>query len=320
MPDLTRSLPELSPDPRASRRSFLKIAGIGGAVLVASGCDSDTPDPIDPGDFSGLTGTVVSSTDNNQPLDNVTITVEGTSRSAVTDENGNFMIENLPAGTYTVVATGANFQVGTTENVTIGADGNATVNFTLDPGGDIVFDFSLGDITVLNFAYGLEQLEAAFYAAVVASPYDGMNADEQAIMQDLAAHEGIHRDFFEAAIIGAGGTFSDRTLLPGLTPNFEDIDFSDRDTVLATAQTFEDLGVGAYNGAGRFIEDTGYLLLAGKIVSVEARHASVISGLITANTIAADGVIDGDGLDRAISPADVLSAAQPFIVNRLSIA
>ena len=89
--------------------------------------------------------------------------------------------------------------------------------------------------------------------------------------------------------------------------------------MLATAQVFEDLGVSAYNGAGRFIQDDGYLVLAGKIVSVEARHASVISGLITPNTIAASGQIDMNGLDRASQPADVITAASAFIAETIVV-
>ena len=87
--------------------------------------------------------------------------------------------------------------------------------------------------------------------------------------------------------------------------------------MLGTAQVFEDLGVSAYNGAGRFIRNDTYLLLAGKIVSVEARHASVIAGLLESNAIASDGQIDGDGLDKATPPDMVLAAAAPFIEDEI---
>ncbi|WP_412061619.1 ferritin-like domain-containing protein [Rubrivirga sp. IMCC45206] len=182
--------------------------------------------------------------------------------------------------------------------------------------GDVVtLDFS-NDFGVLNYAYALEQLEAGFYATVIgASGFTStFSADEQAILRDLAAHEGIHRDFFEAAIRGANGM-----PIPDLTPDFDSIDFSSRSNVLAVAQTFEDLGVSAYNGAGKYIESEAYLLLAGKIVSVEARHASVIAGLITPNTIAASGVIDANGLDRALEPSAVLAAAAPFIRDTIRV-
>ena len=182
-------------------------------------------------------------------------------------------------------------------------------------GDAVVLDFS-NDFGVLNYAYALEQLEAGFYATVVgdAAFSNTFSSDEQSILRDLAAHEGIHRDFFAAAIADAGGT-----AIPTLTPNFGDIDFGDRDNVLAVAQTFEDLGVSAYNGAGKYIENATYLTLAGKIVSVEARHASVIAGLIMDNSIAASGQIDSNGLDLAREPDDVLRLAAPYIMDTIRV-
>lgn len=182
--------------------------------------------------------------------------------------------------------------------------------------GDVVTLNFANDFGVLNYAYALEQLEAGFYATVIgdAAFNSTFNADERAIFQDLAAHEAIHRDFFEAAIMGAGGN-----PIPDLTPDFSSIDFSDRSNVLAVAQTFEDLGVSAYNGAGKYIQSAAYLTLAGKIVSVEARHASVIAGLITPNSIAASGQIDANGLDKALEPSAVLAAAGAYIQDDIAL-
>ncbi|OZC03913.1 ferritin-like domain-containing protein [Rubricoccus marinus] len=189
-----------------------------------------------------------------------------------------------------------------------------SVDTTTD-GDSVVLDFS-NDFGVLNYAYALEQLEAGFYATVVgASGFSNtFSSEEQSILRDLAAHEAIHRDFFEAAIRGANGT-----PIPDLTPNFDDIDFSSRSSVLGTAQVFEDLGVSAYNGAGRFIQSDAYLTLAGKIVSVEARHASVIAGLITPNAIASSGQINAQGLDKATPPAQVIAAASAFIDDTIVV-
>ena len=39
-----------------------------------------------------------------------------------------------------------------------------------------------GDVGVLNYAYALEQLEAAFYVQVLATPYANMPADEKAAL------------------------------------------------------------------------------------------------------------------------------------------
>src|SRR5918993_5298205 len=43
-------------------------------------------------------------------------------------------------------------------------------------------DLGTGDIGILNYAYALEQLEAAFYTQVVATPYSGITAAEVSFM------------------------------------------------------------------------------------------------------------------------------------------
>ena len=116
-----------------------------------------------------------------------------------------------------------------------------------------------------------------------------------------------HREFFKTAL-GASA-------IGGLTPNFSSINFSDRMSVLSTAKAFEDLGVQAYNGAGQLIVDPGYLTLAGKIVSVEARHAALIRDLISNGTFADD--LDINALDKEKSPAQVLAIAGAYITNTI---
>jgi hypothetical protein len=97
------------------------------------------------------------------------------------------------------------------------------------------------------------------------------------------------------------------------------VDFSSRDSVLATAKTFEDLGVAAYNGAGQLLVSADLLLIAGKIVSVEARHAAAIRSIFDSDptSFAGSDVIDSNGLDRAFTPDMVLEAAAPFIKNKI---
>jgi hypothetical protein len=170
-----------------------------------------------------------------------------------------------------------------------------------------------GDTGVLNYAYTLEQLEAAFYIMVTDNPSFSsiFNADEQRILRDLRNHEVVHVDFFRAAL-GANA-------IPRLKFDFKSVDFSSRQSVLQTSKTFEDLGVAAYNGAGRLLKSADLLLIAGKIVSVEARHASAIREVLDSDptSFAGDDVTDSNGLDRAFAPAAVISAAQPFIVQKI---
>ena len=170
-----------------------------------------------------------------------------------------------------------------------------------------------GDPGVLNYAYALEQLEAAFYAQVVATPAADFQTGELAYFTEVAKHEAIHRDFFKAAI----NRDAPGKLLQNLTPNFSAIDFTKRSSVLSTAQTFEDLGVAAYNGAGKLIKTAAYLVIAGQIVSVEARHAAYIRERVSTNSFSASPQVDAQGLDKAMAPMDVIAAAQPFVMEKL---
>lgn len=170
---------------------------------------------------------------------------------------------------------------------------------------EVVIDFST-DFGVLNYAYALEQLEAAFYASVVANFYGDLSSVEGEYFRELADHEGIHRDFFAAAIPQLGGT-----AIPALEVDFSGVDFSSRSEVLGVARVLEDTGVAAYNGAGIYLSDPTLLTLAGKIVSVEARHAAAVRSLINpgSTSFAGDDVVDpATGLDRADAPGDILAA------------
>jgi hypothetical protein len=167
-----------------------------------------------------------------------------------------------------------------------------------------------GDTGILNYAYALEQLEAAFYAAVIQGGYfANASAEEKTIMGDLEKHERAHREFFKAALGDAA--------IPGLEVDFSSINFGDRMSVLNAAKTFEDLGVAAYNGAGQFLESVDLLLIAGKIVSVEARHAAAIRDLLNPGSadFAGDDLIDANGLERTLNFSQVLTAASTYVTT-----
>jgi len=166
-----------------------------------------------------------------------------------------------------------------------------------------------GDTGILNYAFALEQLEAAFYTAVLLAPYINMSPYEALYLADIRDHEVAHREFFRTVL----GT----NAIPNLTPNFSSVNFSDRTSVLTTAKTFEDTGVSAYNGAGSLITSAAYLTLAGKIVSVEARHAAFIREQLSYGSFADSTVVNAQGLDTDRTPAQVLTLVAPFIVETL---
>lgn len=179
------------------------------------------------------------------------------------------------------------------------------------PTTDMGVDLGGGDTGILNYAYALEQLEAAFYIEVVknAKFTTIFSASEQAMLREIKDHEVIHRDFFKAAL--------KTSAIPSLEVNFSTIDFSSRASVLGTAKVFEDLGVSAYNGAGQLLKDVNNLLVAGKIVSVEARHAAAIRDTLTPKNDMYEN-LDANGMDKHLSPAQVLAAAGPYIKTKIN--
>lgn len=189
-------------------------------------------------------------------------------------------------------------------------------------GNDGPFDLGGGDLGVLNYAYALEQLEADFYTKVLNGSYwSGANSMEKTLLQDIYNHEINHREFFRAAISAA---YSTDEMTPDLEFDFSSIDFNDRESVLTTAQLLEDTGVKAYNGAGKLITSGDYLVLAGKIVSVEARHAAAVRSILGEHMddfafFAGDDAVDpATGLDMAVDPSVVLAAAGGFIVTEFT--
>lgn len=182
-------------------------------------------------------------------------------------------------------------------------------------GPAVVIDFSRGDVAILQYAYALEQLEADFYTRVVAafSANNALTAAERTVLTDVKYHEVIHREAFKA-ILGTANGFT-------LNTTYGNLNFADRTSVLATARTFEDLGVAAYNGAAQYLTVGANLELAGKIVSVEARHAAAIRDLIAPKSSSqgdAGTSFAPKAFDDAFRPGKVVPLAQPYVVEVLT--
>ncbi|WAC39295.1 ferritin-like domain-containing protein [Pedobacter sp. SL55] len=180
----------------------------------------------------------------------------------------------------------------------------------------VTLDFK-DDVGVLNYAYALEQLEAAFYIQVAAAPPAAFTQAQKNYFQDVQFHEIAHREFFKKKLSTAA--------IGSLDVDFSSIDFTSATSVLAAAKTFEDLGVAAYNGAGVRLKDDANLVVAGQIVSVEARHAAWVRDQISNGSFAdlssltALGANVTGGLDAALTPDKVLGAASKYIKTRINV-
>lgn len=161
--------------------------------------------------------------------------------------------------------------------------------------------FDADDVGILNFALLLEELEAAFYAAVVDSDQIS-DVTELEYMRVLGAQEAAHVTFLRS-VLGDQALFETADL--SFNPSGLNAVLSDRDTILNTAVTLEDVGVHAYNGAGPSLTNPTYLLAAGSIVSVEARHAGGVRALLGRPTTQPDS-------DRLVSNDDLVASLNPF--------
>jgi hypothetical protein len=154
-----------------------------------------------------------------------------------------------------------------------------------------------GDIDILNFALTLEYLETNFYKVKGASV--GLSGPAKALAGEFGDEEAEHVAALSKAISAAGGK-------PVKAPMFS-FPVTDQGSFLKLAYTLENVGVGAYNGAGPSLMNKQYLAAAGSIVQVEARHAAAIA-MLTDSPITPNGAFD-----KPLTKAAVLKAASPLI-------
>ncbi len=176
-----------------------------------------------------------------------------------------------------------------------------------------------GDAGVVNYLYALKQITTAFYRQVTASSTSAFpDPKEMARLQEILAHETAHSRFLQEWMTQLG-----IAPIQALTANFSTVNFSDRINVLQVAQTLEDLSVAACNGAGKLLKSAKYLLMAGKMGSVDARHAAFVHDLQSNGSfadlvaLAGLGADDVNGLDGALSPAQVISQLGKYSRQRL---
>jgi hypothetical protein len=151
-------------------------------------------------------------------------------------------------------------------------------------GGRPPASFGKGDIGILNYALTLEYLEAAFYNGATAANMS-LSPQAAAFLKVVTKDENAHVAFLKKAL-GAKAA---------KTPKF---DFKGANTspemFMKTAQVLENTGVHAYSGQALNIKSAAYVKAAISILTIEARHASVI-GLLndpSGEAIAPDGPFD----------------------------
>lgn len=152
------------------------------------------------------------------------------------------------------------------------------------------------DVDILNFALTLEYLESTFYEE--AKSRAKASGELKSLVNLLAKDEKQHVEALEGTIKKLGGK-------PVAKPKF-DFPYNGTSGFLKLAQTFEDTGVSAYNGAAPMIKSKEVLTAAGSIVQVEARHAAAIRLQNEEEPAPA-------AFDTPLDEQKVLKAVEPFI-------
>lgn len=162
-------------------------------------------------------------------------------------------------------------------------------------------DFN-SDVEVLNYALTLEYLEATFYQQGNAKGL--LSGREKGYLATVQSDEEYHVTAITATIKQLGGT-------PVAKPSVDfGGAFASRKSFLTTANTFENVGVGAYLGAAGFIKNKDVLQAAAGIFGVECRHAAVTGVLLGLDPVG--GVYKG-AFETPLSKSTVLGKVTPFL-------
>ncbi|KAJ7265892.1 ferritin-like domain-containing protein [Mycena haematopus] len=168
---------------------------------------------------------------------------------------------------------------------------------------------SATDALVFQFANVLEQLETTFYAQGIAkfqdSDFQAAGFSSSLIASQtltvIQSDEATHTTVLQQALQDNGAQ--------PLICNFNfDNALTDVPTLAATARTVELVGVAAYLGAATLLDDPVLLDAAASILTVEARHQTLLNILAGASSIPS-------AFDVALTPQEVLSIAAGFITG-----
>ncbi|HEX4435233.1 MAG TPA: ferritin-like domain-containing protein [Solirubrobacteraceae bacterium] len=157
--------------------------------------------------------------------------------------------------------------------------------------------FGKGDVGILNYALTLEYLEAAFYNGATEAKL-ALSPQAAAFLKVVTADENAHVAFLKKAL-GKKAAKSPTFDFKGANTNVE--------TFMKTAEVLENTGVHAYSGQALNIKTPAYVKAAVSILTIEARHASVI-GLL--NDPTGEQIAPNGPFDTPLTASKVLAAVK----------
>ena len=205
-----------------------------------------------------------------------------------------------------------------------------------------VFAQSSTDVAILNFALNLEYLEAEFYTVAttgrriaeagiavtgrgasgptVGGAQVSLDNNVRTVAEHVTLDEQLHVTFLRAAL------GSQAIAKPAINLEALNLGFRNQAEFLILSRAFEDLGVTAYAGAAKLIDNSSILEAAARIALTEAQHAGVfrylafLSGAVNPQVDSKDVPtlgspagrlfqVDGNGLSTIRTAGEVLKVA-----------
>lgn len=194
----------------------------------------------------------------------------------------------------------------------------------------------LTDINILNFALNLEYLEAEFYVrAAFGRGLSNADVDGRGLLggvaggtkvafqtpaiqqyaEEIANDEEAHVKLLRTALgdarvarpsLDLNASFTLAAQAAGLIgPGQVFNPFADENSFLLGAFIFEDVGVTAYKGAARFIQNKDFLEVAAGLLAVEAYHAANVRTVLFARGLADAASKISDARDSLDGPEDL---------------
>ncbi|QYJ14935.1 hypothetical protein Rxycam_00746 [Rubrobacter xylanophilus DSM 9941] len=156
----------------------------------------------------------------------------------------------------------------------------------------------LTDAQILQFAYLLELLEGTFYDQGVQSGlFSGAELTQITAIRD---HEMAHADAI-AGVLGQLG--AEVPAAPNFT--YPQNAFGDRNAFLELANTFEPVGIGAYQGAAPVLDSKDILASAISIHNSECQHwnaIKILRGVQPPNNVAFEEALPLPRVQEAVRP------------------
>lgn len=168
-------------------------------------------------------------------------------------------------------------------------------------------DLGVNDDGLLNLLFVIQQVEADYYAQILATPYTGMTDEEKMLLTDMKNHEIAHRELLRNYLKGRSTEVS---------TDFSSVDFSNIASVLNVAAQIEDLSTQTGNSIAHLLAFSDNAALILKITSVEARHAGTVSNMKSKGAFF--NPVDVTGAEPGMLPSNAIITLNKFLSTKVA--